>query len=77
MKLKLKVDGMSCSHCEKAVKTAWEEFKEVTQVKVNLAEKNVEVTGTDLNAEKLAVAVEDQGYEMRGIEELKKTRAVS
>lgn len=64
MKKILIVEGMSCGHCEKAVKSALEELKEVSSVEVSLADKKVVVEGSDLIDEKLKEAIEDAGYDV-------------
>ena len=43
MKTKLNVEGMSCSHCENAIKTAVTSIEGVTDVTVDLANKTVTV----------------------------------
>lgn len=62
MKKVMLVDGMSCGHCEKAVKNALGEVSGVTSVKVDLATKKVEVEGENFVDEALKSAVEDAGY---------------
>jgi len=62
----LKVEGMSCSHCENRVKKSVGELDGVDSVLVSLDDKTVtieyddEVTGIDLVKE----TIEDQGYEV-------------
>lgn len=68
MKKILIVEGMSCGHCEKAVKNALNELSEVTDVNVDLAEKKVEVTGEGLEDSKLKEAIDEAGYEVISID---------
>ena len=60
----LKVEGMSCGHCEKAVKNALEEVKGVSSVNVDLGAKKVEVECNDLVDSLLKEAVEEAGYDV-------------
>lgn len=68
MKKILIVEGMSCSHCEKAVKEALGELPEVTGVKVNLIENKVEVEGSDLEDERLKEIIDEAGYKLVNID---------
>ena len=67
MKKTLIVEGMSCGHCEKAVKNALGELPEVTDVKVDLAEIRVEVDGENLDDARLKEAIDEAGYEVVSI----------
>lgn len=58
------VEGMSCGHCEKAVKKALSEVKGVSSVSVDLGAKKVEVEGNDLVDSILKEAVEEAGYDV-------------
>lgn len=60
----LTVEGMSCGHCESAVKKALGELEEVRDVQVDLGSKKVEVHGEALVDENLKEAVEDAGYDV-------------
>lgn len=62
MKKTLKVSGMSCGHCERAVKEELAEVQGVSSVNVDLDTKMVEVEGEDLNDKELKTAVEEAGY---------------
>jgi len=65
-KTTLQVSGMTCGHCEKAVKTALLNVEGVSEVNVSLKDGKVEV-GHDSNkapVTKLKEAVEDQGYDV-------------
>ncbi|MEH7083543.1 copper chaperone CopZ [Neobacillus drentensis] len=65
-KTTLQVSGMTCGHCEKAVKTALLDVEGVSEVNVSLNDGKVEV-GHDSSiapVTKLKEAVEDQGYDV-------------
>ncbi len=62
----IKVEGMSCSHCENAVKKAVGALDGVGKVSVSLEEKSVAV---DYDSSKVSIdtirqAIEDQGYDV-------------
>lgn len=63
---KLNVEGMSCSHCERAVKNALNELNGVSNTEVSLEEKTVSVEyDTDVIEEaRLIEEIEDVGYEV-------------
>ena len=67
MQTKLKVEGMSCSHCENAVKTAVSALNGVTDVDVDLKNGFVLVTH-DENATESIIKneIEEQGYDVVG-----------
>ncbi len=65
-KITLNVEGMSCSHCENAVKNAVGELDGVSNVAVNLAEKTVTI---DFDAAKVSPAefkpvIEEEGFDV-------------
>ncbi|NHC38750.1 heavy-metal-associated domain-containing protein [Bacillus sp. MM2020_1] len=65
-KTTLQVSGMTCGHCEKAVKTALLNVEGVSEVSVSLKDGKVEV-GHDVSKAplgKLKETVEDQGYDV-------------
>ena len=64
MKKTLLVEGMSCGHCEKAVKNALGELEGVKNVSVDLGNKKVEVEGDNLVDSKIKEAIEDAGYDV-------------
>ncbi|MEG6523474.1 CopZ family metallochaperone [Desulfotomaculum sp. 1211_IL3151] len=61
----LKVEGMSCGHCQAAVEKALKAVAGVADVKVDLGQKEVVVAGT-APREELAKAIEEAGYEVVG-----------
>lgn len=62
----LKVTGMTCGHCEKAVKTALLHVDGVESVDVSLQEGTVSVAfdASKLNRNNLKETIEDQGYDV-------------
>lgn len=64
MKKILLVEGMSCGHCEKAVKNALGELDGVKNVTVNLETKQVEVEGDNLENSIIKEVIEDAGYDV-------------
>lgn len=67
MKKKILIEGMSCKNCVGHVKTALEGLAGVTSVEVSLEEKYAMVE-TDLNNVVLKEIIEDEGYDVVGIE---------
>ncbi|HEX6593402.1 MAG TPA: copper chaperone CopZ [Bacillota bacterium] len=66
MKTTINVTGMTCGHCEKAVKGALESLNGITDVTVHLDDGKVDVTYDDskVTVEKMNEAIEDQGYDV-------------
>ncbi|MFZ0370469.1 MAG: copper chaperone CopZ [Halobacillus sp.] len=65
MQTTIKVEGMTCEHCEKAVTGALKELDGVEEVQVDLTTGNVEVsTSKEVSREAMADAIEDQGYDV-------------
>ena len=65
MQTTIKVSGMTCKNCEKAVKDALLDVAGVTQVSVNLDEGSVVIEHAEsVNAEQFKEVVEDQGYDV-------------
>lgn len=62
----IKVEGMSCSHCEKAVKEAVLELAGVEKVEVSLENKSVtiELDEGSVTEEAIKDAIEDAGYDV-------------
>jgi copper chaperone len=61
----LKIEGMTCEHCERAVKGALERTPGVTRARVDLAEgrATVEYDEAQVSPDDLAAAVTDEGYD--------------
>ena len=68
MKKILKVEGMTCEHCERAVKEELRKLPEVLDVKVELSTGKVEVTGDNLEDKTLKEAIDEAGYEVKNID---------
>lgn len=66
MKKTVKIEGMMCMHCVKAVEKALTAVEGVTEVKVSLEEKQAVVEGAAAD-EALKAAVVDAGYEVTEI----------
>ena len=65
MQTKLNVEGMTCSHCENAVKTAVSAISGVAEVAVDLADKTVTVTHEEnVTASMIQSEIEEQGYDV-------------
>lgn len=64
MKKTMLVEGMSCNHCIMAVTNALKELDGVSNVDVDLENKQVEVLGDNLLEENLKEAVEEAGYDV-------------
>lgn len=68
MQTKLNVDGMSCSHCENAVKKAVGAIGGVSAVDVDLKGKIVTATHEQsVTFEQIKTEIEDQGYDVVGM----------
>ncbi|MCP3032827.1 copper chaperone CopZ [Halobacillus sp. A1] len=68
MQLTLEVNGMTCEHCEKAVKNALNTLEGVHGVNVDITSGKVDVTYDDAYVTKAMMkeAIEAQGYEPVG-----------
>ena len=61
----LKVMGMSCSHCEKAVKEAVSAIEGVTSVEVDLEGKTVTVNHEEIiKVDSIKAKIEEEGYKI-------------
>ena len=67
MKKIMMVEGMSCGHCEMAVKNALKEVDGVQDVNVDLSTGKVEVEGDNLLDNLLMEAVDEAGYSVKEI----------
>ena len=69
MKKTLNVEGMMCGHCEARVKKALEALPEVSEAVVSHTDGTAIVTlSAEVSNETLKKAVEDQDYQVTGIE---------
>ena len=68
MEMTLEVNGMTCGHCEKAVKGALEELEGVHGIEIHLDAGKVDVKYDEafVTKEKMKDAIEDQGYDVVG-----------
>jgi copper chaperone CopZ len=58
------VPGMTCGHCEAAVKGEVTKVTGVTDVAVNLETKIVTVAGDTLDREAIVAAIDEAGFEV-------------
>lgn len=63
-KITLNVNGMSCGHCESAVKKALSELDGVKDVLVDLAGKTVTVEFEKISTYEIKNTIEDLGYDV-------------
>ncbi|MBT2698434.1 copper chaperone CopZ [Bacillus sp. ISL-40] len=65
-KVTLKVNGMSCGHCVKAVEGSVGELQGVNSVKVHLKAGNVDVefNPSEVSLSKIKETIDDQGYDV-------------
>ena len=64
--LSFTVPGMTCGHCEAAVKGEISKLSSVTDVTVDLGTKVVVVSGVDLDQASIFAAVDEAGFEPVG-----------
>jgi copper chaperone len=62
--LTLSVPGMTCGHCEAAVKQEVGALPNVTDVAVDLDSKDVTVTGTELDRDAIVAAIDEAGFDV-------------
>lgn len=62
--LTFKVPGMTCGHCEAAVKQEVGAVAGVTAVDVDLETKDVVVTGAGLDRSAIVSAIDEAGYDV-------------
>jgi copper chaperone len=62
--LELTVPGMTCSHCEHAIKSEVGKLDGVTAVDVDLTTKEVVVHGSALDRDAVVAAIDEAGYEV-------------
>lgn len=60
------VPGMTCGHCEAAVKGEVGKVSGVAGVDVDLTTKLVTVAGADLDREAIVAAIDEAGFEVAG-----------
>lgn len=60
----IKVEGMSCGHCEASVKERLMEIEGIEDVKVNLETKEVKIKGQEILDEEIKNAIDEIGFEV-------------
>jgi copper chaperone len=61
----LRVKGMSCEHCKRAVESALEDLPGVADAMANLEQDEVRVVLTEeVSREALAAAIDEAGYKL-------------
>ncbi|MBN1183877.1 MAG: permease [Bacteroidales bacterium] len=64
--IKIKVEGMSCSHCKATVENSIKALDGITDADADLRTNEVTIHGDDINENRLKKAVEDRGYIFKG-----------
>ena len=67
MKTQLKVSGMSCGHCVRAITQAIQALDSQAQIQVNLAQATVNIESS-LTQAAIAAAIEEAGYAVQSAE---------
>lgn len=62
--LTLSVPGMTCGHCEAAVKSEVGAVEGVVDVTVDLDSKDVTVSGTGLDRARIVEAIDEAGFDV-------------
>jgi copper chaperone CopZ len=62
-RVELAIDGMHCASCVRTIETALESVPGVSDALVNLGTGRARIAGRDLDATRLAAAVEATGYQ--------------
>lgn len=62
--MKLKVEGMMCGHCKKAVTEALLKESNIEKVDVDLKKGEVTVEGNNLDIETLSEIITETGYKV-------------
>ena len=65
MEMRIRINGMSCSHCQARVEKGLSELDGVTSVRVDLPTDTATVVG-DVTEDRLRTALDDLGYEYGG-----------
>ncbi|MBS0406147.1 MAG: heavy-metal-associated domain-containing protein [Proteobacteria bacterium] len=58
------VTGMTCGHCEAAIRRALAQLDPAAQVQIDRSQNRVDVAGSQQPREALAAAIRDEGYEV-------------
>jgi len=62
----IRVAGMSCSHCEDAVKRNLESIEGIYQVEANRQSQEVKIAGTNIDLERVKETIDGLGYKFLG-----------
>ena len=62
--LTFNVPGMTCGHCESAVRGELAKVAGVTEVEVDLTSKDVRIVGASLERDLLVAAIDEAGFEV-------------
>lgn len=63
MKKTIKVDGMTCGNCSKAVTERLMELEGMEKVEVNLDTKEVDLEGSKIDIEEIKTAIDEIGFD--------------
>lgn len=63
MEIELKIEGMTCQHCQRAVLQALQQVAGVASAEVDLEQKKARITG-NATLDDLRQAIEDEGYSL-------------
>jgi copper chaperone len=63
MQTTIRIKGMSCGHCVKAVEGALRKLAEVKDVKVTVGEAVI-TTDAPLDETRIRIAIQDEGFEV-------------
>ncbi len=63
----LKIEGMTCSHCENHVKQALEGVSGIRSAKADARQNLAWVEGNDINLAQISQAIQEAGYEFKGV----------
>ena len=64
MEQQFTVTGMTCGHCEAAVKRALMQLDPAAQVEIDRSQNRVTVKGSEQARETLAATIAEEGYEV-------------
>lgn len=67
LKIKLKIGGMGCANCERAIENALKSLKGIKSVKADAKNGTAEVEAEILDRPELYRAIEEAGYELKTI----------
>ncbi|MGM0378447.1 MAG: heavy-metal-associated domain-containing protein [Bacillota bacterium] len=68
MKKEILIEGMMCSHCEKAVKESLSKISSIDEIKVNADNDKAEIISkTNIADDKIKEAIKEAGYKVNKI----------